>query len=127
MAGSTLISKVQTSAATWKTLARLNPLSDPVAELDRASIPFSNSGFNSAPLWLTQEGITLIDTEGSSVAGKTIKIKFTFETVDGLYNGFRGWMVDNVNINEGEGTFPALEDGDLYYKYVDLKAKAKRI
>ena len=101
------VSASSDGGTTWKILARLNPLSDPVSTIDRAPVPFSNTGFNSAPMWLTQEGITLIDSDGSSLAGKTIKLKFTFATVDGLYNGFRGWMVDNIKINAGEGTFPA--------------------
>jgi len=98
------------SGSTWKTLARLNPLSDPAGEENRAPLPFSNTGFNSAPAWLSQEGIGLVDTEGNSVAGKSIKLKFTFETRDGLYNGFRGWLIDNVKIKEGEGTFPAFDE-----------------
>ncbi len=101
--------------STWTNIARLNPLSDPVSDLVRAPIPFSNTGFNSAPMWLTQEGITL-----PNAAGKTIQLKFTFETNDGLYNGFRGWLIDNVEIKAGEGTAPAYEEvyADEYYKAI---------
>jgi hypothetical protein len=95
---------------TWRDLARLNPFSDPVSDLDVSPIPFSNTGFNSAPTWLKQEGISLVDINGNSLAGQTIKLKFTFATIDNLYNGFRGWMVDNIVIKEGVGTFPLIEE-----------------
>lgn len=98
---------------TWKDLARLNPLSDPATTLNRAPIPFGNTGFNAAPTWLLQEGISLIDTEGHSVSGQNIRLKFTFDTVDGLYNGFRGWYIDDLEIVEGEGSFPLLSTSRL--------------
>ena len=110
------------SGTTWTNIARLNPLSDPQTDLDKSSIPFSNTGFNSAPMWTEQETISLIDADGNSVSGKTIRIKFTFETVDGLYNGFRGWMIDDLYIQEGIGTFPSFDDAfydDYYYDDYD--------
>jgi hypothetical protein len=102
---------------TWRSLARLNPFSDPVSDLDVAPIPFSNTGFNSAPIWLKQEGISLVDNNGDSLSGQTIKLKFTFATVDGLYNGFRGWMIDNILIKEGVGTFPLIEESTSSVSY----------
>ena len=94
---------------TWRDLARLNPLSDPeTGNVNRHPIPFSNTGYNSAPQWQDQDAITLVDSNGDSLAGNIIKVRYRFETVDGLYNGFRGWMVDDIEINSGEGTFPLL-------------------
>ena len=103
----------------WRDIAKLNPLSDPeVGNVDRSPIPFSNTGYNSAPLWQDQEGISLLDANGESLAGQAIKIRYTFETVDSLYNGFRGWMIDDVEINSGEGTFPLLtSSGDFNDDY----------
>lgn len=101
--------------ATWRDLAKLNPLSDPQTEINRAPIPFSNTGYNSAPTWLKQESIPLVDSNKTSLSGKTIQLKFTFETNDGLYNGFRGWMIDNITITQGEGTYPLIEDLDAFY------------
>ena len=103
----------------WRAIAKLNPLSDPeVGNVDRSPIPFSNTGYNSAPLWQDQEGISLLDENGESLAGQMIKIRYTFETVDSLYNGFRGWMIDDVEINSGEGTFPLLTSyGDFDNNY----------
>ena len=106
--------------ATWKDLARLNPLSDPTTELVRASIPFSNTGFNSAPAWTEQESIPLIGTDGETVAGQTIRLKYTFATNDGAYNGFRGWMIDDVVVAQGEGTFPLLNEFGTFDQFGDL-------
>lgn len=85
----------------WVTLARLNPLSDPVGNDNLDQLPYSNRGFNRAPAWLTQEPIAL-----DAYAGKRIQIRFVFETVDPLYNGFRGWMLDDIKITSTPGTFP---------------------
>ena len=86
---------------TWTTLARLNPLSDPVGQADRAALPYSNRGYNKAPAWLWQEPIDL-----SEFTGEQIRLRLAFDTVDELYNGFRGWLVDDVRIINQAGTFP---------------------
>ena len=99
--------------STWTTIARLNPLADPSSTLDRAPIPYSNRGFNKAPAWLKQEAIPLNDVQGEA----SVKIRFVFETMDGLYNGFRGWTIDNVVIQASEGTFPLWESSDYDTEY----------
>ncbi|RLG38557.1 MAG: hypothetical protein DRO01_06300, partial [Thermoproteota archaeon] len=41
----------------------------------------------------------------SSYAGHMIRVKFFFDTVDGLHNGYEGWYVDDVEITSvSEGT-----------------------
>ena len=30
--------------------------------------------------------------------GKTVRLFFTFDTRDVLFNGFRGWLIDNVSV-----------------------------
>lgn len=90
----------------YKTLARLNPLSDPKSTLDRAPLPFSNFGFNVAPAVSQQELISLDGFEGFS----DVRIKFVFSTEDHLYNGFRGWMIDDVVIQKAKGTFPLFNE-----------------
>lgn len=94
----------------WIALARLNPLSDPVGqnEQDRAPQPYSNRGYNKAPAWLWQEPIDISD-----LAGEQIKLRFRFNTEDQLFNGFRGWLVDDISIKREAGTFPRyVERGD---------------
>ena len=104
------ISVSEDDGVSWRNLAKLNPLSDPQTDITRAPIPFSNTGYNSAPAWLTQEAISLVDIDKKTLSGKNIRLKFTFNTRDGKYNGFRGWMIDNITITEGSGTFPLIED-----------------
>lgn len=93
--------QVKTEAdSSWNMLARLNPLSDPIGN-DSPALPYSNRGFNRAPAWLSQEPISL-----DNYVGQRIQIRFVFETEDSLYNGFRGWMVDDIVITNEPGSFP---------------------
>jgi len=75
-------------------LGRLNPYSDPILDDDRAALPFSSGGFNKAPLWAN------VEYDLSGFVGANIQIIFEFRTVDWLYNGFRGWLVDNVLVTD---------------------------
>lgn len=84
---------VMETGGTETSLGRLNPYSDPILD-DRAALPFTSGGFNKAPLWVMTE-YNLTD-----FVGQTIQLKFEFRTVDGLYNGFRGWFVDNVLVTD---------------------------
>ena len=74
-------------------LGKLNPYSDPILE-NRASLPYTSGGFNKVPVWYLQE------FDLSDFIGKTIRIRFSFDTRDGLYNGFRGWFVDAVKVTD---------------------------
>lgn len=92
----------------WITIARLNPLTDPVmgdSESSLESIPYSNLGFNQAPLWVKQAPISL-----DRLAGKVFQLRFSFSTQDELYNGFRGWLLDDVQISHDVGTFPLWDE-----------------
>lgn len=87
----------------WDDLARLNPLSDPnTGDLDRDPIPFTTRGFNRAPEWVQQELIDISHLAGES----NVNIRFLFLTYDELFNGFRGWLVDDVQVTRQAGTFP---------------------
>ena len=104
----------------WQTLIRLNPLTDPVTEaIDgsganeeaitdqaqlRAPLPYSNTGFNRAPRWISHEPVSL-----DALTGNYVTLRFVFRTQDHLYNGFRGWMVDNIRITDEAGSFPAAD------------------
>ncbi|NOQ31486.1 MAG: S8 family serine peptidase [Helicobacteraceae bacterium] len=70
---------------------KLNPQIAPKID-PRKKKNFSTAGFNRAPIW-SKEEINL-----SSYAGETIKVMFRFDTRDGLYNGFRGWIIDYVRV-----------------------------
>ncbi|HEY3403316.1 MAG TPA: carboxypeptidase-like regulatory domain-containing protein [Ohtaekwangia sp.] len=72
-------------------IGSLNPYSDPLLE-DRDALPYTSSGFNKAPIWTYQE------FDISDYADGKIKIMISFSTVDELYNGFRGFMIDDFQV-----------------------------
>jgi hypothetical protein len=72
-------------------LGKLNPYTDPIIP-ERRPIPFTSGGFNQAPVWKYHE------YDLTQYAGTQIRLRFSFETRDGLYNGFRGWFVDDIRI-----------------------------
>jgi len=77
--------------ATYSEVKKLNPYVDP-NDSNRASKPFSSGGFNRKPVWVIEE------LDLSSYIGKSIKVEFSFDTRDGLYNGFRGWLIDSFRV-----------------------------
>jgi hypothetical protein len=83
------------SEAGAQQLIKLNPVTDPGGG---AATPFTSGGFNMAPVW---KDITDIDL--SSYRGKRVVLVFTFDTGDRLYNGFRGWVVDDVTVRSVAG------------------------
>lgn len=74
-------------------LGKLNPYTDPILS-DRRPIPFTSGGFNQAPVWKYEE------FDLTNYAGTTVRLKFKFDTRDGLYNGFRGWFIDNIRVTD---------------------------
>lgn len=75
----------------FNTIKKLNPFVDP-NDLDREPKPFSSGGYNRKPVWALEE-INL-----SEYAGKEVFLRFNFMTNDGLYNGFRGWIIDTLEV-----------------------------
>ncbi|MCS6990183.1 MAG: carboxypeptidase regulatory-like domain-containing protein [Chloroherpetonaceae bacterium] len=78
-------------------LGRLNPFVDPIAE-NRRALPFTSGGFNQRPVWRLEE------FDLSQFAGQQIRIRFKFDTRDELYNGFRGWFIDNVRVTNARSS-----------------------
>ncbi len=72
-------------------LGKLNPYIDPIIP-DRSAVPFTSGGFNQAPVW-KYESFDL-----GEYVGTAIRLKFHFNTRDGLYNGFRGWFIDELHV-----------------------------
>jgi hypothetical protein len=62
-----------------------------------AQQPYSSGGYNATPVWNLY---TLdISSFGTAPAGQDIKIRFTFNSTDSLYNGYRGWLIDDVVVS----------------------------
>ena len=68
-------------------LVHLNPTTDPGGS---AMTPLTSGGFNQPPVWVP------IARDLSAYRGHRVQLTFSFDTRDVLYNGFRGWIVDNV-------------------------------
>ena len=81
-------------------LTTLNPLSDPAGRT--APMPFTSGGFNTAPVW------KYLTADLSAYRGKTIRLHFSFATKDVLYNGFRGWIIDNLAVTIASQTAPSF-------------------
>ncbi|MCX9084878.1 MAG: cohesin domain-containing protein [Candidatus Methanoperedens sp.] len=76
-------------------------------------------------IWVTMKQIS--DTQSqwnieqidiSSYAGKTIKIRFYFDSIDSYYNNFEGWYVDNVKIESKSPNptpTPAPDQGAIFF------------
>ncbi len=45
----------------------------------------------------------------SSYTGSTIEIKFNFDSMDGSYNSYRGWYVDDVGVDTSENNPPTAD------------------
>jgi hypothetical protein len=93
--------KVQVSTdagVTWNPVGRgeLNPLNDPAGADYK---PFTSNGLGQKGSW-TQQYFDL-----TPYVGSVVSIRFTFDTGDELYNGFRGWFIDDVGVTGG--TLPA--------------------
>ena len=55
---------------------------------------FSDDKQPIGPVWLKNEPISL-----AQFAGKTIRLRFHFDTISSDYNNGLGWMIDDVSIN----------------------------
>ena len=65
---------------------QLNPTWDP------SSGYFSSAGWNMPRIWVKHT------VDLSTYTGKTVLVKFYFDTGDDMYNDYRGWYVDDVSI-----------------------------
>lgn len=67
----------------------LNPLNDVDGEPWKS---YSSGGLGQPGVWLEQ----LFDL--TPYVGNTILLRFRFDTIDDLYNGFRGWFIEDVSV-----------------------------
>jgi len=88
---------VRASQTGWVKLGSLNPTSDPEGGMDNAPYGYaSGTGKGGVPGWVKYEfdlGDYIYPHREN-----TLEIRFEFDTVDERYNGFRGWMIDQVEL-----------------------------
>ncbi len=83
----------------FDSLGNLNPLNDLNGE---SYVAFTNSGLGEPAQWKKQ----IYDL--SAYVGNNVNLRFRFETRDQLYNGFRGWFIDDVAVTGEEILSPDI-------------------
>jgi hypothetical protein len=81
-------------------LGSLNPQSDPQG--GAPATPLTSGGFDQPPVWTT------VTVDVSAFAGQQVQLLFEFDTRDALYNGFRGWLVDDVQLTLAQSSAGAI-------------------
>jgi hypothetical protein len=75
---------------TYYPLDKLNPDYEPVVQ--ESDVPYSSAGVGVLPVWKKYT----VPVDG--LAGYKVKFVFDFNSEDSLFNGFRGWGIDNVKV-----------------------------
>ncbi|MEK7540404.1 MAG: fibronectin type III domain-containing protein [Patescibacteria group bacterium] len=70
---------------------QINPINDVNGEFWK---PYSSGGLGQVGVW-ERHVFNLSD-----YAGETVVLKFTFDTVDEKYNAFRGWLLDDIIVDD---------------------------
>ena len=83
---------VEVDTDTYYPLESLNPEFEP--SIQSSNVPYSSAGLNALPVWKDYK----VSVDG--LAGYKVKFVFDFNSKDPLYNGFRGWGVDSVKVEE---------------------------
>jgi len=81
----------------------INPLNDLDGEPWKS---YSSGGLGQPGVWLDH----LFDL--TPYVGNTVYLRFRFDTVDDLYNGFRGWFIDNVSVTDAAMPAPVITSID---------------
>ncbi|MCX5726124.1 MAG: carboxypeptidase regulatory-like domain-containing protein [Candidatus Saganbacteria bacterium] len=84
------------NGSTWNDIALLNPSKDPDRDTKQNYYPYSSGGYNLSGLWVKHT------FDISPYVGNVIKIRFEFNTHDNKYNGFRGWLIDDLTVNPNQ-------------------------
>lgn len=80
-------------------LGAINPRDEDEGQAFR---PYSSGGPGLPGVWVP------VRVDLSPFAGERIRLAFRFDSEDVLYNGFRGWFVDDIRVTGGPGCAPAV-------------------
>ena len=80
----------------WDLIGYLNPYEDPAKTITVSGEAYTSGGFNQPGVWVKH------NFDLTSYAGNSIKIKFMFNTYDFHFNGFRGWFIDDVKVENSQ-------------------------
>ena len=93
--------KIEVSTgSSFQEVGVLNPLIDVDGPPD---IPYVSGAYDFEPFTTTKPlapywKAAVVDLTPFLHAGKVIQIRFRFDTGDDLYNGFRGWLIDDIAV-----------------------------
>lgn len=82
---------VSPDGTNWTELGYVNPTYEVFAG---SWMPYSSGGVGQIGNWVKPK------YDLTPWAGKKVYLRFTFDTDDILYNGFRGWLVDDVKVTD---------------------------
>jgi hypothetical protein len=92
------------AGATWAPVGSgaLNPLNDVNTN---PNVGYSSGGIGLPPAWV-QHNFSL-----ANFCGNVCWLRFRFDTIDQLYNGFRGWFIDDISVQgTGQSQAPIITD-----------------
>ncbi len=81
--------QVSVDGGEFNTIGQLNPVND---VNNKPEQNYSSGGSFADPVWVNPH-FSL-----TQFVGHTVKLRFLFKTVDPLYNGFRGWLIDDISV-----------------------------
>ncbi len=84
----------------------LNPVNDADGE---SYVPYSSGGLGQIGIWQEQ----VLDLT-PYVGNNQVVIRFNFNSVDNLFNGFRGWFVDDISVTSGAVPAPVITSIEPY-------------
>jgi hypothetical protein len=89
------------TGVTWSPIGRgvINPVNNPNGNAWKA---YASGGLGQRGKWIQ----AFFDL--TSYAGKVILVRFRFDTGDALYNGFRGWLIDNISVTASGAAAPTI-------------------
>lgn len=81
---------------------------NPISGFDQATVLVSTDGFATSTVLATKSSGAIAESlvwrsmalDLSAFAGQTIQIRFSFDTVDAIANGFLGWQIDDVSVSQ---------------------------
>jgi hypothetical protein len=95
---------------TWDFIGYLNPYEDPAISINVSGEAYTSGGFNQTGIWV-QHNFDL-----TPYIGNYIKIRFSFDTGDRKFNGFRGWFLDDISVTNSQlGVFAFGNNGIIRY------------
>jgi hypothetical protein len=86
--------------SSYALIDQLNPVNDVNGQ---SFVPYSSGGLGQVGVWREQ----LVDLS-SFVGFSQVVVKFEFNTGDELFNGFRGWFIDDISVTAGQALPPNI-------------------